>query len=174
MSACLSAWNSSVPTGRIFVKLDIFENPPRKSKFHPMFEIVFRIVFFRNYAILYLSWTIQLSEFCNSYNKHTVRPPPPQNTASPSFRAHESLNGSAALYSISIYRHLNIPPKILLSKQWRYIRALLYNSSVSACIKHTAASLQRPVGCVGGNNWFRPAVGSAKPPVQREPGFFLG
>jgi hypothetical protein len=74
------------------------------------------------------------------------------NTASPSIRARESLNGSAALYSILIYTHLDIPPKILLSKQWRYIRACLHNSSVSAGIEHTAASLQRPVGCVGGNN----------------------
>ena len=51
LSACLSAWNNSVPTARIFGKLDIwgfFENPSRKSKFHLMFEIVLRVVFFMN------------------------------------------------------------------------------------------------------------------------------
>ena len=37
LSARLSAWNNSVPTGRIFMKFDIlvfFENKPRKFKFH--------------------------------------------------------------------------------------------------------------------------------------------
>jgi hypothetical protein len=122
MSACLSAWNNSVPTEWIFVKLDIggfFENPSRKSKFHPMFEIIFRIVFFINYAIFLR--VVNNSTLNSAVHITNIQSNP--NTASSSFRAHESQNGSAALYSISIYHHLNIPPKILLSKQWRYIRA---------------------------------------------------
>jgi len=37
LSVCLSAWNNSAPTGRIFLKFDIwvfFENRSRKFKFH--------------------------------------------------------------------------------------------------------------------------------------------
>ena len=37
MSVCLSAWNNSAPTERIFMKFDIlelFENLSRKSKLH--------------------------------------------------------------------------------------------------------------------------------------------
>jgi len=64
------------------------------------------------------------SEQFNSLNSaiHITDVQSNPNTASPSIRAHESRNGYAALYSISIYHHLGIPPKILLSKHWRYIR----------------------------------------------------
>jgi hypothetical protein len=37
MSVCPSTWNNSAPTGRIFIKFDmwrVFENPLRKFKFH--------------------------------------------------------------------------------------------------------------------------------------------
>ena len=50
------------------------------------------------------------SEQFNSLNSaiHVTNVQLNPNVASPSFRAHESLNGSAALYSISIYHHLDI------------------------------------------------------------------